>query len=280
MKCGVTTKIQMKRIIAGVAALLVGFSTAQAQKIKLGEALIFHAPDLKPDADAKLFEARVLNELAPVWKMNAPGMELHLVRKDRGNHKGRYLLAYTTDTLTRHKSYATATAEGNPLTADLLAKGNAGTGLTPFVRSEGNYFEYHLVGKVAELPEVEVLGIHYIKVRLDRREAFDRFIAEKLHPTVGNLRPDLKLLYYKPVRGTDPGNYLTLFALTIESRDKYWPNGKDSDDLKAAFKPVQALTEELKTYLVEGSYATGNLAAAVFESREWADWVQVRGEQR
>src|SRR5262245_47892906 len=231
-----TPMIQMKRIIVGAAALLVGLSTVQAQKIKLGEALIFHAPDLKPDADATAFETRVLNGLAPAWKLNAPGMELHLVRKDRGNHKGQYLLVYTTDTLARHKSYASATAEGNPFTTDLLAKGNAATGLTPFVNGGGKYFEYHLVGKVAELPEVEVLGIHYIKVRPDRREVFDRFVAEKLHPTVGNLRPDLKLLYYKPVRGTDPGNYLTIFALTIASRDKYWPNGKDSDDLKAAFK--------------------------------------------
>ena len=73
---------------------------------------------------------------------------------------------------------------------------------------------------------------------------------------------------------------LTIFALTIASRDKYWPNGSDSDDLKAAFKPVHPLTEELKNFLAEGSYATGNLAAAVFESREWADWVQVRAEQR
>lgn len=249
--------------------------------MKLGQALVFHVPDLKPDADAKAFEARVLNQLAPAWKTNAPGMELHLVRKDRGNHKGRYVLAYTTDTLARHKGYASATTEDDPFNAGLLARAvNAGPGLTPFVNSRGNYLEYHLVGKVAELPEVEVLGIHYLKVRPDRCEAFDRFIVEKLHPTVGKLRPDLKLLYYKPVRGTDAGNYLTIFALTIASRDKYWPNGSDSDDLKAAFKPVQPLTEELKTYLVEGSYATGNLAAAVFESREWADWVQVRAEER
>jgi hypothetical protein len=273
--------IQLKRTIAGAAALLVGVCAVQAQKMKLGEALVVHVPDLKPDADAKAFEARVLSQLAPAWKLNAPGMELHLVRKDRGNNKGRYLLAYTTDTLARHKTYASATDQGFPFNTDLLAKaGNAGPGLTSFVNSDGNYIEYHLVGKVAALPETEVLGIHYIKVRPDRREAFDRFIAEKLHPMVGNLRPDLKLLYYKPVRGTDAGNYLTIFALTIASRDKYWPNGSDSDDLRAAFRPAQALTEELKTYLVEGSYATGNLAAAVFESREWTDWVQVRAEER
>lgn len=273
----------MKNVIAGALLLLLLCATVHAQNMKLGEVLIFHVPDLKPDADAKAFEAYVLSQLAPAWKKSAPGMELHLVRKDRGNHKGRYVLVYTTDTSERRKGYASVTSVVSPFTADLLAKiGNVQSGLAPFVNSDGQYIEYHLVApeKVAALPEVDVLGVHYLKVRPDRREAFDQFVPEKLHPTVGNLRPDLQLLYYKPVRGADAGNYLTIFALTRVSRDKYWPNGSDSEDLKAAFKPMQALTEELKTYLVEGSYATGNLAAAVYESREWADWVQVPAESR
>jgi hypothetical protein len=127
------------------------------------------------------------------------------------------------------------------------------------------------------LTRVDVLGIHYRKAQPDRLEAFDRFVAEKLLPAVGNLRPDLRLLYYKPVRGEEAGNYITVFALTKASRDKYWPKGSDSEDVKAAFgASVTALTGELSRYLVEGSYATGNLAAAVFESKEWADWVLIR----
>ena len=85
---------------------------------------------------------------------------------------------------------------------------------------------------------------------------------------MGNLRPDLRILYYKAVQGADAGSYIALFALTRASRDKYWPGGSDSDDLRAAFKPVQGLTKELSTYLVEGSYlADPKFAAAVFESR-------------
>ena len=138
--------------------------------------------------------------------------------------------------------------------------------------------EYHLLSpdKVGALPEVDVLGIHYIKVRPDRRDAFERFVSEKLHPAVGNLRPDLRLLYYKAVRGPDAGNYITIFALTRESRDKYWPGGSDSDDLRAAFKPVQGLTAELSTYLVDGSALMDpKFAAAVYESREWSDFVLI-----
>ena len=68
-----------------------------------------------------------------------------------------------------------------------------------------------------------------------------------------------------------------MFALTRESRDKYWPGGSDSDELRAAFSPaVRELTKELSTYLVEGSYAADpKLAAAVYESRDWTDFVLI-----
>jgi hypothetical protein len=138
--------------------------------------------------------------------------------------------------------------------------------------------EYQLLSPktAGALPDVDVLGIHYLKVRPDRAQAFERFVAETLHPAVGNLRPDLRLLYYKAVRGPDAGGYITIFALTRASRDKYWPGGSDSDDLRAAFGPVKPLTKELATYLVEGSALTDEkFAAAVFESREWADFVLV-----
>lgn len=226
--------------------------------MKLGEVLVFNVPDLKPDADAKAFESLVLNEVAPAWKKNTPAIEVSLVRKDRGPRPGRYLLVWSMDTASR-SGYA----------------GEFQPALAPFINSAGQILEYHLVApeKAGRLPDVEVLGFHYIKVRPDRRDAFDTFVADTLHPAVANLSPDLRLLYYKPVRGTDPGNYITVFALSRQSRDKYWPKGKDSEDVIRAFKPVQALADSLKTYLVDGSYATGDLAAAVYESREWADWV-------
>jgi hypothetical protein len=31
----------------------------------------------------------------------------------------------------------------------------------------------------------------------------------------------------------------------------------------------------MQTYLVEGAYATGALAAATFEAKEWGDWLIV-----
>jgi len=186
---------------------------------------------------------------------------------------------WTTDTIARHKEYA-STSGDFPFSAAITAKaGDFRPMLASFVTG-GRFIEYQLVAPQAikqPLPEVDVLGLHYARVRHDRREAFDKFLADKLHPVVGNLRPDLRLLYYRPVRGDEPGAYITNFALTGSSRDKYWPKGADSDVLKATFDaPVKALAEELRGYLVEGAYnGTPTLAAAVYEAKEWADWVIV-----
>jgi hypothetical protein len=243
----------MKRGLAGLMALLFLAAVSAAPGpplMTLADQLVFTVPDPPATGDAEAFVGSVLNRLPTLMK-NAPGWTAHLVRKDRGPHAGRYGVVWT-----------------------------AGMGAAPLAANAAGYRvvnEYRLVGadKLRPLPDVDVLGIHYIKVRPERRDAFDRLIVDKLHPAVGNLRPDLRLLYYKSVRGEDVGSYITIFALTQESRDKYWPNGSDSEELKTSIKAAQALTEELKTYLVEGSYATGNLAAAVYESKEWADWVLV-----
>ena len=139
---------------------------------------------------------------------------------------------------------------------------------------------YRLIAsdKAGPLPDVDVLGIHYLKVKPERAADFERFVGDVLHPGVGNLRPDLRLLYYKAVSGPETGGYILIFGLTRESRDKYWPGGADSDELRTAFKPLRSVADALLPYLVEGSALTDEkFAARVFESREWADFVLVPG---
>jgi len=190
--------------------------------------------------------------LTPFGQARPAGSNGHLFQSDRGSRKGQYMLAWTGGVNdTRPAAAPGSTAEAS---------------------------EYRLLspGTVGPLPDVDVLGIHYIKVRPDRREAFEKYVGGTLHPAVGNLRPDLRLLYYKAVAGPDTGSYITIFALTQASRDKYWPGGSDSDDLRTAFAPVKAHTKELLTYLADNSALTDEkFAAAVYESREWADFVLV-----
>ena len=218
---------------AGTLALsiLIGLSlSAQAQKMKLGEVIVFTPFGPKPPADS-----------------NA-----NVFLSDRGNRKGDYMLTWTGSSKDKRP------------------------GDVPGSTAEASEYQLLSPDKVGPLPNVDVLGIHYIKVRPDRRDAFEKYVGETLHPAVGNLRPDLRLLYYKAVRGPDTGTYITIFALTKASRDKYWPGGSDSDDLRAAFTPVSAHTKELLTYLADNSALTDDkFAAAVYESREWADFVLV-----
>jgi hypothetical protein len=164
-----------------------------------------------------------------------------LFKKDRGPHPGTFALFWPV---------------GN------TAPGPAAT-------------QYQLVGNAGNAPALDLLGIHYIKVRPDRSADFEKFVAAKLNPAVANLRPDLRLLYYKATSGPDAGSYITIFGVTKASRDKYWPKGQDSDDLKAAFTPpVKALATELQTYLVDGTWGTG-MTAQVYEAKDWADWIIV-----
>jgi hypothetical protein len=186
----------------------------------------------------------------PFGSTRPAGTNAHVFQSDRGSRKGDYVLTWTGGAKDTRPVDATG-ATAAPSEYQLLSPGTVGP-----------------------LPDVDVLGIHYIKVRPDRREAFEKYVGNTLHPAVGNLRPDLRLLYYKAVRGPDAGSYITIFALTKASRDKYWPGGADSDDLRVAFRPVSAHTKELLTYLVDGSALTDDkFAAAIYESREWADFV-------
>lgn len=207
-----------------------------------GLPLSAQTPTMKLDEILRLTPSKTASGIA------APG---HWFQADRGSRKGQHL----------HVSTGAA--------ADAGALGPATS-------------EYQLVGAktAGTLPDVDVLGIHYLNVRPDRREAFETFVARTLNPAVATLRPDLRLLYYKAVRGPDAGSYITIFALTRESRDKYWPGGADSDALRAAFAPVKTHTKELLTYLVEGSALTDEkFAAAVYESRDWTDFVLVARPQ-
>jgi hypothetical protein len=238
--------------IAGwVLVLALSCSTVEAQQMTLTPQLgLASFPQATPDP---AFETRVLDQLQ-TFRKSSEGFtgEAVLLKKDRGPHASRYGVLVT-------------------------APSGSGRHLMSDARTFADLNHYQLVGadKLGPLPTVDVLGVHYIKVRPERRDAFEKFAADTLNPAMGNLRPDLRFLYYKAVAGPQVGSYLTVIAITKVSRDKYWPNGSDSDDLKAAFTPaVKALATELQTYLVDGSFGTG-MTAAVFESKEWADWVVV-----
>jgi hypothetical protein len=241
-----------------VASLSLGSSTlADAQMIELDKILALTLLDLKRDADPKALAAAMAGSPSGA----------HLLRADRGLREGQFAVAASGS--------GSAPDDPGKRVAGALAR------LTSLVASAQS-FEYQLLSPdvVGPLPSVDVLGMHFHQVREDRREAFERFVHDTIHPAVGRLRPDLRVLYYRSA-STSEGQYVAVFTLTRESRDKYWPGGSDSDDLRAAFAPVRGLTTELKTYLIDGSYLDDErFAASVYESREWTDFVIVPRDSR
>src|SRR5262245_19090672 len=112
-------------VMIGVWAL-AGVPDAEAQKMRLSEALVMALFDAAPPSptDGVVFQA------------------------DRGGRKGQYLVVTTRGT------------------------------------KAGSASEYRLFSPetVATFPDVDVLGIHYIKVRPEQAAAFELFVCRTLHP--------------------------------------------------------------------------------------------------
>ena len=138
---------------------------------------------------------------------------------------------------------------------------------------------YQLIGadKFGAMPIAGILGLHYIKVKPDRSQEFEKFVVEKLHPQLGHLFTDMQMMYYKAIDGDQKGAYLLVFSIASPSaRDKYWPEGKpETELLKAGFKPTSNLATQLEPFLVKDSYlqVKSGGAAAIFESVMWTDYI-------
>ncbi len=255
-----------------IVALIVNAAGTNAQGIRLGEVILISASPLKKEAKPEEFEA-CIKKIAPAWNKKNPA-ELQFFRADRGGRKGEVLLVCAA----AKEQDRSALGADSPFTDNALSPASAPCRPSDFLSDPGAYTEYRLIGaeKFKSAPVVGILGVHYIKVKKDRSQEFEKFVVDKLHPAVGHLFPDLQLLYYKSVAGENTGSYITIFALaSMAARDKYWPGGKDAEILKQSFKPLTGLAKELGPYLEEGSYLepTTGAAAAYFESRQWTDFV-------
>ena len=245
--------------------IMIPYSVTYAQGMKMGEVIIVNTSTLKKDVKAETFQAQITGEIAPSWNKGKSGVSMNLFRADRGNRKGEFLLVCGATKLSDRNTLS----PGSPFT---------NTRLSDFLSNPGSYTEYHLIGakEFKSLHTVGILGIHYIKVKPDRSNEFEKFVIEKLHPAVSQLLPDMQLLYYKAVAGENAGTYITIFAIeSVAARDKYWPSGApETELLKQAFRPLNGLAAELGSYLVDGSYLEPKGgAAAYFESHEWTDFI-------
>jgi hypothetical protein len=240
--------------------------------MKLGEVVIVSTSALKKNSNAETFKSYVNNDVTQKVKKDKPSVTIHAFKADRGKRKGDLLLVFGADKPTERESFAT----GSPFRNEVI--GASGKKPSDFLSNTHTYTEYRLIGadKFTTRPDIGILGIHYIKVKKEKAAEFEKFVVEKLHPAVGNVLPDMHLMYYKAVAGANPASYITIFAITsVDARHKYWPEGApETKPLKDAFKPFEGLAKELGAFLVEGSYLeVGKGGAAIFESKEWTDFI-------
>ena len=270
----------MYKVIKNISLLLAAViicHTSSGQGMQLGEAIIATTPELKPGKSVEDLRAFVLKDVSSASNNKNQAVSFHLFQADRGNLKGKYLLVCNVKKISDRKG---SLSTGSPFSDKMLGSRNSKKA-SDVLANPGSFTEYHLLGanNFRSLPDVSILGIHYLKVRKDRAGDFEKLVLEKMHPAVGDLLPNMHLLTYKAVSGDQKGTYITIFAIrSLEARDEYWPAGKpETERLKAAFKPLQNLAGELKDYLEPGSYLEpSGGAAAIFESKEWTDFIHVQ----
>jgi len=261
--------------------LVFGF-TAGGQGIPLGETILMSTSPLKENVDPEAFRSFMLTELIPAWNTGSQGATMYLLQADRGDRNGEFLTVCNVDKLEDRKKLQ----KGSPFSdkAVTAVAGNLSGRPSAFLEKPDAYTEYQLIGvdQFTSLPSVELLGVHYIKVKPERTKDFERLVIEKLHPTVGHLVDDMNLLYYKAVAGQDKGSFITIYAIeSVAARERFWPTGgAEQDIVKQLFGPHKDLARELGTFLVEDSYLKPESGggAAYFESLEWTDFAVIDSE--
>jgi hypothetical protein len=270
-----------KKIPIFFAVITMGFM-AKGQGIPLAETILVSNSSLKKDIDPEAFRSFMMSELIPAWDNMTEGASMYLLQADRGDRKGELLAICVAANQKERKQLP----KGSPFTDKAVASiaGNLSKQPSDFLEKPDAYTEYQLIGadRFTTLPTVELLGIHYLKVKPERAKDFEKFVVEKLHPAVGHLVHDMNLVYYKAVSGQDKGSYITIFAIeSVEARERFWPTGgQEQDIVKQLFDPYKDLALELSTYLVEKSYLgpESGGGAAYFESLEWTDFVLIDSE--
>lgn len=258
--------------------LIIGY-IANGQGIPLGELILVSTSPLKNGIEPDAFKSFMSEELIPAWNKNSKGPRMYLLQADRGDRNGEFL----TICMAAHPEDRKKLKSGSPFSdkAVTALAGNLSNQPSTFLDDPDAYNEYQLIGgdRITPLPSVDLLGIHYIKVKPEKAKDFEKLVVEKLHPTVGRLVHDMNLLYYKAVAGQNKGSFITIYAIeSVEARERFWPTGgQEQDIVKQLFGPYKELAKELGTYYIEGTFLgpESGGGAAYFESLEWTDFVVI-----
>ena len=122
---------------------------SQPVGMEVGQVLIVNFPTVRDGSD-QAFKA-LLTEISTSWAKGKPGVAAAHFVADRGTNNGGHLLVCSIKSIADRANFPTGTPFGG-------AKSSA------VILNPSSYTEYQLIGadKVAALPIVGILGMHYI----------------------------------------------------------------------------------------------------------------------
>lgn len=88
---------------------VLGFDTMTDPKG--GSVVSLHEIEV-PAGKEKAFEELIITKMQPAWQEKVPGMYFYVMKGDRGERKGRYMVAIVFDTLERRNAYFPTADEG------------------------------------------------------------------------------------------------------------------------------------------------------------------------
>ncbi len=255
-----------------LSLLFVALNTtaiAQLGTYRLGEVIGLWPYELQKGDPAAL-ENSIKSVVYPLADEFLPGQDDVWFKGDRGARVGHYLFMGNFDSAER-RNYYYPTHEGPfPKIADSDAawQERGAPALAEFIFTEPAHLgDYCLIGAgtVPEMPWIDLLGIHFIKVKPGMEADFELFVREEWNPRAH--LPGVWILFYKVDRGPNAGN--TIMVVAFESRvvrDALYPGHETSpqDLVDWTFRP--SLYDRLAEFLVSTSG----------EDTGYTDWVLIR----
>ena len=160
-----------------------------------------HDIELEENADRTEFETFVEEKFAPAWNVPVAGMQLILVRGDRGERKNSYQLIYVFDSIeTRDQLFPREGGGGSQVFMEAFqAFTDVMEEFGTYVGERSSYTDYVPLGRYVSAKAnggPPAYGVHNIVLREDvDASGFEEFIAEKFAPAWKNPREGLRFYW-------------------------------------------------------------------------------------
>ncbi|MHC4539171.1 MAG: hypothetical protein ACYTEK_10475 [Planctomycetota bacterium] len=206
---------------------LFAASETTATPTHSGQVIAIRSVELKKDVAPKDFEKLAAEVYAPALKKHAPGMKGFFMKGDRGQHKGRYILVWTFDSVQTRDFYFPTEGEGASEAGGKFLADIPNFNLETYLKESDVdiYTDYVLIGqgRVIDGSEVIALRPQELKEDIDAK-VFEKYITDVFTPALEKHAPGMKGFFMKGDRGEHKSGYVYMLTFdSVQTRDFYFP---------------------------------------------------------